>query len=98
MNVKVDTSEIKNAYDTFNNESEDLSNNINNLLAEIEKVSSVWKGNDSESFVTSANEKLVTSLNKIKELVDLYSRDLKTVYQSYDALDDAFLNKNIEVL
>ena len=77
MNVKVDTSEIKNAYDTFNNE---------------------WKGNDSESFVTSANEKLVTSLNKIKELVDLYSRDLKTVYQSYDALDDAFLNKNIEVL
>ena len=97
MEIRIDTNDIQNIKAVIAEQIDDLEDNINNLLNNVESISSVWSGTDAATFITVYKEKIINSLNQMETILQTYNEDLDIVSQSYDALDDAFSKKNIEV-
>lgn len=97
MKVEIDTEKIKDASKTLEDEKANIEQEIKNLQSEIEKISSIWKGTDATTFIQLFDEKLISCLIRVNELVDLYGTDLGVVASTYEVLDDTFSEKSIEV-
>ena len=97
MEIRIDTNEVQTIKETIVSQIVDLEDNINSLLNNVESINNVWSGTDSANFITTYKEKIISNFNNLETILKTYRDDLDVVAKSYDALDDAFSNKSIEV-
>ena len=97
VEIRINTNEVKSIKDIIAGQIDDLEDNTKNLLANLEQINSVWSGTDEMNYINIYKEKFIKNFDELKNLLQIYNNDLDIVAKSYDALDETFSNKNIEV-
>lgn len=97
MNIIVDSSSLVSISNEVISETDEFKDNINKITSEIESLKTVWTGKDATSFISAMNEKILVSLSDLKDVLDKYSDIVTGIAEAYDALDESFSGKSIEV-
>ena len=78
--------------------SEELENQVRNLLLKIEELSNHWYGGKDYVFYNSSmKDKIILELQKIYPIIESYGEYAEKVAEAYKLLDDSFKNKKINV-
>lgn len=77
--------------------SNEFSSQIKSFESIIDKINSVWEGQDSLQYINTMKEKYVVGLKELNDVILNYGNYLKNVSISYKVLDQTFATKQIDV-
>ena len=97
MELNLQGSSARDVAKNIKNAQSDINSNINHLNQVIDNISTSWSGDDATKFITAFRDNVINDLNKLSEIIEEYSDFLETSVSSYEALDNAFVSKQISV-
>lgn len=97
MKIKIDNANIESLGNKVLACGEDLEKGANRLNSIIDSINSAWEGSDSLKYVKSLQTKMQPVLKDLTKEINNYGLYLKNVPNAYDALDEEYASKEIEV-
>ena len=94
--MEINTGFIKKDATKLEKNIEELTSEKDKMVAILSTMKDTWGGKKSTSFYQNAEE-YIKSLNKTFESMNNYPSLLKKVPEIYDALDNSYSNKKIDV-
>ena len=75
----------------------DIDDEIKHLNQIIDNINASWGGDDATKFISSFRDNVINDLNKLSNVLEEYSEFVENAVGSYEALDSAFVSKQISV-
>ena len=97
MELNLQCSSTRDVAKNIKNTQSDMDSNINHLNQVLDNISASWAGDDATKFITAFRDNVINDLNKLSDILEEYSDFLETSVSSYEALDSAFVSKQISV-
>lgn len=95
MNIEIDSGSVQNMYSQLNDKKDDFIAEIGKLSNVVDNIGTAWQGADATKYI-EAMQSYVNALKYLTETIKQYNEYLYKVPGLYDALDDAYSNKNIK--
>ncbi len=97
MKVTIECSDISNYGKQIIDYSNDFKDQINKFTSLIEEINSIWDGADALKYINTMRDKYIVGLEDLRAILEDYGNYLKQVPEAYQALDEVFSTKRIEV-
>lgn len=89
MLLKVDHDELYDVTKVMNQDRDDYNKEIENMLQQIEKLKTIWQGEDADMFCYKAHE-YISNMKKITNTMQKLSKFSDKANQGYAEWDDSF--------
>lgn len=75
----------------------DFNNEINKLNSVIDSINLAWEGADALKYINAMKDAYIPRLQNLSEEINQFGQGLWNIPKLYQALDDMFGNKNIDI-
>ena len=86
MKLVINNKELEPIIKTVNEDTSNLNNQLNNLLAQINELRKIWQGNDSEIFCNNATE-YIKYLQSIPQIYNALCQTMNNASLNYSRID-----------
>lgn len=86
MRIKANLKEIENVKNTLNEDSKNISTQIDSLLGQINELKTIWQGSASDEFYNSAEE-YISFLKTVPGIYNALSQVMDKAVNNYRSID-----------
>lgn len=97
MDITINKDEVEKYGNEIIELSEEFNQNTKKVLSLIEAINTAWEGADATKYINTMKEKHIRDLEEISNILKTYGTYLRSVPETYSALDETFASKSIEV-
>lgn len=97
MEIIIDKQSVRKVANQMNEYANDFSKEIEKLSNIIDNINIAWKGDDALKYINLLKTKYFEDLTETKKQIKKYSKYLENIPEAYDALEDTYTNKSINI-
>lgn len=97
MNIQINKSATTEYGKQIINDVDDFNNGVESFSWYIDQINTVWEGQDALKYINVMKEKYILRLENMASILEEYGEYLKKVPDTYQALDEAFSSKSIDI-